>query len=47
MDEKHLDRYIGEFYGRYNQRDYDTIDQMRLIAKGLEGKRLKYRDLVA
>ena len=46
MSEKHLDRYISEFSGRYNHRDFDTIDQMGLIAKGLEGKRLKYTDLV-
>ena len=47
MSEKHLNRYIGEFSGRYNDRDLDTITQMELIAKGLEGKRLKYKDLVA
>ena len=46
MSEKHLDRYVGEFSGRYNQRDYDTIDQMKLIVRGLEGKSLKYRELV-
>ena len=44
---KHLDRYIGEFAGRYNDRELDTLHQMEQIAKGLEGKRLKYRELVA
>ena len=45
MSEKHLDRYVGEFAGRYNARDLDTINQMELIAKNMEGKQLKYRDL--
>ena len=45
--EKHLDRYIGEFAGRYNDRELDTVHQMEQIVKGLEGKRLKYKDLVA
>lgn len=47
ISEKHLDRYIGEFAGRYNDRELDTLHQMEQIAKGLEGKRLKYRELVA
>ena len=47
MSEKHLDRYVGEFAGRYNQREMDTPDQMAAIAKGFENKRLKYKDLVA
>ena len=37
MSEKHLDRFVGEFSGRYNNRELDTITQMELIAKGLEG----------
>ncbi len=45
--EKHMGRYIDEFEGRYNTRSLDTIDQMRLIAMGMGGKRLKYNDLVA
>ena len=47
MSEKHLDRYIGEFSGRYNSREMDTVEQMGAIVKGLERKRLKYRDLVS
>ena len=43
---KHLDRYVAEFAGRHNARSDDTIDQMRGIAKGLVGKRLRYQDLV-
>ena len=44
---KHLQRYVSEFAGRQNVRCMDTIDQMRLLIRGLEGKRLKYRRLVA
>ena len=44
---KLMERYIDEFEGRYNARKLDTIDQMRLIAMGMHGKRLKYNDLVA
>ena len=42
-----MERYIDEFEGRFNARSLDTIDQMRLIAMGMGGKRLKYNDLVA
>ena len=45
--EKHMERYIDEFEGRYNTRKLDTIDQMRLIAMGMTGKRLRYNDLIA
>ena len=47
LSPKHLDRYVGEFVGRHNIRRSDTIDQMQAMVKGLEGKRLRYRDLVA
>ena len=47
MSEKHLDRYVGEFSGRFNSRELDTINQMASIAKGMDNKRLKYRDLIA
>ena len=43
---KHLQRYVDEFSGRHNVRDLDTLDQMAAVAKGLDGKRLKYRELV-
>ena len=46
MSMKHLNRYVGEFAGRQNMRDYDTIQQMSMVAKGMDGKRLSYRDLV-
>ena len=47
MSAKHLQRYVDEFSGRHNMRCLDTIDQMKVMAKGMDGKRLRYRDLVA
>ena len=43
---KHLDRYVNEFAGRHNHRPMDTIDQMAAIARGMDGKRLRYSDLI-
>ena len=42
----HLQKYVNEFAGRHNQRPMDTIDQMRLMAAGLVGKLLTYKDLI-
>ena len=47
MSPKHLQRYVNEFSGRHNIRPLDTIQQMRAIIRGLEGKRLRYRELIA
>ena len=47
MSEKHLDRYVQEFAGRFNLRELNTPDQMSTIAKGMVGKRLRYKDLVS
>ena len=46
MSTKHLDKYIREFSGRHNIRGLDTIDQMKVMAKGMDQKRLNYRELV-
>ena len=46
MTPKHLERYVGEFEGRHNQRDRDTVDQMREISAGMVGRRLRYQDLI-
>ena len=47
MSVKHLPRYVAEFEGRHNSRPLDTTEQMRVMAKGAEGKQLRYQDLVA
>ncbi|MYF22711.1 MAG: IS1595 family transposase [Chloroflexi bacterium] len=44
---KHLDRYVGEFAGRHNLRDFGTEEQMAWVARGMQGKRLRYSDLTA
>ena len=44
---KHLGRYSTEFEGRHNRRPMDTADQMAAMARNAEGRRLRYRDLVA
>ena len=47
VSEKHLGRYVTEFAGRHNVREMDTIDQMAFLAKGIVGKRLKYKELIS
>ena len=47
MSAKHLHRYATEFRGRHNWRPLDTAEQMARMAKGADGKRLRYQDLVA
>lgn len=46
MSAKHVARYVTEFSGRHNVRGFDTIDQMTMLAKGFDGKKLRYEDLV-
>ena len=47
MSPKHLDRYVQEFAGRHNIRESDTIEQMSMVVRGLEGKRLSYAALIS
>ena len=47
MSRKHLQRYVNEFAGRHNLRPMDTITQMESMVNGMDGKRLRYKDLVA
>ena len=47
ISQKDLQRYVDEFVGRRNFRRNHTVDQMTLFAGGMEGKRLRYQDLIA
>ncbi len=44
---KHTPRYVSEFAGRHNARPKDTIDQITALVRGMNGKRLRYADLIA
>lgn len=44
---KHLHRYVHELAGRHNLRPLPTVERMAALARGLTGKRLSYRELVA
>ena len=44
---KHLDRYVQEFAGKHNIREADTANQMRTLVERMDGKRLRYRELIA
>ena len=46
MSEKHLGRYVTEFSARHNIRDFDTLEQMAYVARGMIGKRLSYKKLI-
>ena len=47
MSSKHLQRYIDEYVGRHNFRPLATMTQIELTFKGMNGKRLKYKELVS
>ena len=47
LSPKHLDRYVQEFAGKHNLREHDTIDQLAALSVGMDGKRLRYRTLIA
>ena len=47
MSKKYLRRYVTEFIGRRNKRPSDTADQMGAMVRGMEGKRLRYAELIA
>ncbi len=46
MSPEHLDRYVREFAGRHNLRQEDTAVRMAAVIRGMEGRRLKYADLI-
>ena len=47
MSPKHLNRYVTEFAGRHNDRESDTIDQMGNLVRGMAGKSMTYKALIA
>ncbi len=47
MSRKHLHRYITEFAARHNFRGLDTLEQMEVMARSMEGRRIKYHELIA
>ena len=47
LSAKHLHRYVNEFAGRLNIRDYDTLDMMKELTQHMVGKRLTYADLIS
>lgn len=47
MSGKHLHRYVAEFAGRHSIRGLDTMEQMGNLTKGMVGKRLMYKELIA
>ena len=47
LSARHLGRYVGEFAGRHNMRDLDTLEQMGVIVSRMDGAQLRYKDLVA
>ena len=47
LSPKHLHRYVTEFAGRKNVRNEDTITQMVMLARGLDGQRMPWKMLTA
>lgn len=47
VSKKHLHRYLSEFDFRYNAREVSDGERAVLAVKGIEGKRLMYRDSCA
>ena len=46
LSPKLLDRYVLAFAGRHSLSELDTIDMMGAVVLGMDGKRLKYEDLI-
>ena len=47
LSPKQLQRYVDEFGWRQNVREFDTAEQLDFFAEDMEGRRLRYRDLIA
>ena len=46
LSHEHLDRYVREFAGRHNVRSMDTLDQMAMMVAVMNGRRIRYRELI-
>ena len=46
VSEQHLDRYVGEFAYRYNNRDLTDAERANKTIKQIEGKRLVYKEAI-
>ena len=46
MSARHLQRYVNEICGRFNNRHLDTIDQMAALVRGFDGRVLTFQTLV-
>lgn len=46
LSPKHLDRYVQAFTAKHNLRESDTGTQMNAVVRRMEGKGLRYRDLI-
>ena len=46
MSPAHLNRYVREFTGRHNHEKM-TRSTRSAVVRGMDGKRLPYRDLIA
>lgn len=47
MSKKHLRRYVAESVWRYNMREKDALERIRATVRFMEGRRLRYIDLIA
>ena len=43
---KDLGRYLAEFVARHNMCELPTLEKMRRAIQGMEGRRLRLKDLV-
>lgn len=46
VSEQHLDRYVGEFVYRYNNREITDAERAKKAVKQTEGKRLVYKETI-
>ena len=47
ISRKHLQRYLWEFCGRNNLRGLGVLEKMVKVVRGMDGRRLTYRELTA